>query len=52
MPQMSPLFWLSLFFLFLFSLLVFLMLNYFIKPFKVFNLTPYTHCFKKLFWKL
>nr|QUL60393.1 ATP synthase F0 subunit 8 [Terrapotamon thungwa] len=52
MPQMSPLFWLSLFFFFLLSFLLFLMFNYFIKPFKPFSFTPSSYSFHKLLWKL
>nr|QGT77273.1 ATP synthase F0 subunit 8 [Apotamonautes hainanensis] len=52
MPQMSPLFWLSLFFFFLFSLMLFLMMNYFIKPFKSFSYLPSSYPFSKLLWKL
>nr|YP_010164111.1 ATP synthase F0 subunit 8 [Longpotamon depressum]QRK27439.1 ATP synthase F0 subunit 8 [Longpotamon depressum] len=52
MPQMSPMFWLSLLMFFLLSLMLFLMLNYFLKPFKMFNFTSFSHPFSKLFWKL
>uniref|UniRef100_UPI0030E155D7 ATP synthase F0 subunit 8 n=1 Tax=Austruca sindensis TaxID=1316774 RepID=UPI0030E155D7 len=34
MPQMAPLYWLTLFFFFLLVLLLFFMMNYFIKPFE------------------
>nr|QRK27426.1 ATP synthase F0 subunit 8 [Longpotamon exiguum] len=52
MPQMFPMFWLILLMFFLFSLMFFLMLNYFIKPFKMFNLTTFSHALSKLSWKL
>nr|YP_009459819.1 ATP synthase F0 subunit 8 [Longpotamon yangtsekiense]AUT13991.1 ATP synthase F0 subunit 8 [Longpotamon yangtsekiense] len=52
MPQMFPMFWLSLLMFFLFSLTLFLMLNYFIKPFKMFNFVSLSHPFSKLPWKL
>nr|YP_009229041.1 ATP synthase F0 subunit 8 [Longpotamon xiushuiense]ALS20339.1 ATP synthase F0 subunit 8 [Longpotamon xiushuiense] len=52
MPQMFPMFWLSLLIFFLLSLMLFLMLNYFIKPFKMFNFTTPSYPFSKLPWKL
>nr|WRK19526.1 ATP synthase F0 subunit 8 [Hainanpotamon sp.] len=52
MPQMSPLFWLSLLFYFLISLMLFLMVNYFIKPFKMFYYSPLISSTLKLPWKL
>nr|QUT09630.1 ATP synthase F0 subunit 8 [Tenuilapotamon latilum kaiyangense] len=52
MPQMFPMFWLSLLMFFLFSLMLFLMLNYFIKPYKTFNFIPISLSFSKFPWKL
>nr|QAY81671.1 ATP synthase F0 subunit 8 [Geothelphusa sp. DJL-2014] len=52
MPQMSPMFWLFLFFFFLFSFFLFFMLNYFIKPFKLFSIPPNSLKLSKLSWKL
>nr|YP_009749693.1 ATP synthase F0 subunit 8 [Sinolapotamon patellifer]QII91827.1 ATP synthase F0 subunit 8 [Sinolapotamon patellifer] len=52
MPQMSPLFWLILFPFFLISLLLFLMINYFIKPFKMFPFSSLSYSISPYFWKL
>nr|YP_010593044.1 ATP synthase F0 subunit 8 [Aparapotamon binchuanense]WAB69711.1 ATP synthase F0 subunit 8 [Aparapotamon binchuanense] len=52
MPQMSPLFWLSLLIFFLMILMLFLMLNYSIKPFKMFTRHSLAKPFLKPSWKL
>nr|YP_010385031.1 ATP synthase F0 subunit 8 [Pinnaxodes major]UPL65041.1 ATP synthase F0 subunit 8 [Pinnaxodes major] len=38
MPQMAPLYWLSLFCFFIFTLLMFLIVNHFLSPFKKINI--------------
>nr|QGT77352.1 ATP synthase F0 subunit 8 [Neilupotamon sinense] len=52
MPQMAPIFWLSLLMYFLFSLMLFFTLNYFIKPFKGFTSFPLSYSFPTYLWKL
>nr|YP_010572967.1 ATP synthase F0 subunit 8 [Potamon fluviatile]UZH44825.1 ATP synthase subunit 8 [Potamon fluviatile] len=52
MPQMAPLFWLSLLFFFILTLMLFLVLNYFIKPFKTFSISSISYYFPKPSWKL
>nr|AQT00502.1 ATP synthase subunit 8 [Potamiscus motuoensis] len=52
MPQMSPIFWLSLLFFFLMILMLFLVLNYSIKPFKIFAKPPMNFILHKSSWKL
>nr|YP_009927060.1 ATP synthase F0 subunit 8 [Indochinamon bhumibol]QNT10756.1 ATP synthase F0 subunit 8 [Indochinamon bhumibol]BCL51418.1 ATP synthase F0 subunit 8 [Indochinamon bhumibol] len=52
MPQMSPLFWLSLFVLFLFTTGLFLLFNYFLKPYKLFTKPSLYYVPLKPSWKL
>nr|YP_009863728.1 ATP synthase F0 subunit 8 [Neilupotamon xinganense]QKE31059.1 ATP synthase F0 subunit 8 [Neilupotamon xinganense] len=52
MPQMAPLFWLSLLMFFLFSLMLFFTLNYFIKPYKAFSSLPLIYSLPPYLWKL
>nr|QIZ74897.1 ATP synthase F0 subunit 8 [Neilupotamon papilionaceum] len=51
MPQMAPIFWLSLLMFFLFSFMLFFTLNYFIKPFKVFSPLALSHTLLTYLWK-
>nr|QGT77299.1 ATP synthase F0 subunit 8 [Lophopotamon yenyuanense] len=52
MPQMSPLFWFSLLIFFLSILMLFLMLNYSIKPYKIYTKPPMNYILPTPSWKL
>nr|YP_010164059.1 ATP synthase F0 subunit 8 [Nanhaipotamon hongkongense]QRK27348.1 ATP synthase F0 subunit 8 [Nanhaipotamon hongkongense] len=52
MPQMAPLLWLFMFIFFILSLMMFLILNYFIKPFKIYSFLNSSHNTPLPLWKL